>query len=99
LFSAFEELRAGIANGPGTALAWSLQYFALSLFSNSKARTLVALAARLFTRPLCALDRWFLNRRPGAYDAASAFYFFGRKADRRLAPRETLAFYRGFSPR
>lgn len=32
---------------------------------------------------------------PGALDAASAYYFIGRKADRALTGREVVARYRG----
>jgi SAM-dependent methyltransferase/uncharacterized protein YbaR (Trm112 family) len=94
LFRAFRELDGGITCGPGMALAWSARYFALSFFRHPKLRALVSGLARLSLFWLKYFDRWLVHR-PSAFDAASAFYFLGRKSDAVLSDRDLIAAYRG----
>jgi SAM-dependent methyltransferase len=94
LLRAFDEIDSGIACGPGTALAWSARYFALSFFSGQRARRVVSALSRLSLFWLKYFDR-LLARRPSALDAASALYFLGRKSPHVLSDRELVASYRG----
>jgi SAM-dependent methyltransferase/uncharacterized protein YbaR (Trm112 family) len=94
LFRDFAEIDSGVACGPGMALAWSWQYFLTSFARSGRARTLAKVLARLTAWPLKYFDG-YLSRQPGAYDAASGFYFLGRRSDRRLADRELVKLYRG----
>jgi len=94
LFRAFRQIDGGITCGPGTALAWSARYFALSFFTQPKLRALVSGLTRLAFFWLKYFDR-LLARRESAFDAASAFYFLGRKADDVLGDRDLVASYRG----
>jgi len=96
LFRWFEEHASGVANGPGMALSWSVERF-LAGFARSQAwharfRTL----ARFVAFPFKYFD-CILARRPSAYDSASAFYFFGQKADTPLSDRELVGGYRGIN--
>jgi SAM-dependent methyltransferase/uncharacterized protein YbaR (Trm112 family) len=94
LFRHFDEVESGIACGPGMALAWSWQYFLMSFARKQTGRTLAKAIARLTAFPLKYFDR-FLARRPAAYDAASGFYFIGRKADHPIDDRQLVSEYRG----
>lgn len=76
LFRDFSEIESGISCGPGTALAWSIQYFGLSFFRGRRARAMVNGFARLFFFWLKYFDSYLAKREP-ALDAASAFYFLG----------------------
>jgi SAM-dependent methyltransferase len=76
LFRDFDELEAGLTAGPATALAWSLESLLLTVFG----RGLVSRGvARLGCFWIKYLDH-LLAGRPGALDAASCTYFFGRAA-------------------
>ena len=78
------------------ALAWAYTYFMVSMASGRVPRLLLYVLARWTSFWLKYLDPW-LNRKPGAVDAASAFYFLGRKSSRTLADRELIGLYRGLS--
>lgn len=94
LFRMFDELDSGISCGPGMALAWSLRYFLLSFFRGKRLRAIVSLLSRLLFFPLKYCDRYLANQRP-ACDAASAFYFLGRRSETPLADRDLVEGYRG----
>ncbi len=94
LFRDFEEIESGVACGPAMALAWSWQYFLASFPRTRRGRSLAQAAARITAFPLKYLDR-YLAQRPGAYDAASGFYFIGRRSADRLTDRQLVSLYRG----
>jgi SAM-dependent methyltransferase len=94
LFRRFEELRSGAACGPGMALAWSYQYFLLSFSASKPIRQALKAFASITSFYLKYFD-YFLIDRPGAYDAASGFYFLGRRTDQVLTDRELVGLYRG----
>ncbi len=94
LFRHFEEIDSGVSVGPGSALAWSARYFLLSFFASPNARRIVSGTARLALGWLKYFDR-YLAHKPGALDAASAFYFLGRKSSRTLSDRALLDQYEG----
>jgi SAM-dependent methyltransferase/uncharacterized protein YbaR (Trm112 family) len=94
LFRRFSEKRSGVSNAQGTVMAWSIERFfsgfSDDLASYSRVRTL----ARFIGFPFLFFDK-ILSRKRAAYDAASAYYFFGRKSDRTLTDREIIESYRG----
>jgi len=94
LFRHFEEIDSGISCGPGTALAWSLRYFLLSFFSSERLRSAVSLGSRICFFWLKYFD-YYLAKQSQALDAASAFFFLGRKSTGILSDRELLSDYRG----
>ncbi|MBE0481782.1 MAG: methyltransferase domain-containing protein [Dehalococcoidia bacterium] len=94
LFRQFEEISSGAVGGTGMALAWAYRYFLLSLVKSHTARLLVGAFARLTAFWLKYLD-YLLIDRPASLDAASAFYFLGRKDDRILEDRDLIRLYRG----
>jgi SAM-dependent methyltransferase len=92
LFRRFATIEDGIAGGPGMALAWSVQYFLLSFPRSTHTKAATRAFSRLTLSWLKRLDP-YLSRRPGAFDAAAAFYFVGRKHDTALTDREILDLY------
>jgi peptidoglycan/xylan/chitin deacetylase (PgdA/CDA1 family)/SAM-dependent methyltransferase/uncharacterized protein YbaR (Trm112 family) len=94
LFRGFEEVASGPATGPGMALAWSFQFFLLSFATRRWTRRACYALARLTLFWLKYLDGQ-LAHKPGTYDAASGFYFMGRKSSQALSDRELVALYRG----
>ncbi len=94
LFRRFTDIESGVAYGPGMALAWAWRYFALSLVTSRPARALTYLVTQPTSFWLKYLDRR-LVKRPAAYDAASAFYFLGRRSDGVLPDRELIKLYKG----
>jgi SAM-dependent methyltransferase len=94
LFRAFDEVSSGAVCGPGMALAWSYQYFLLSFVKTPTARAAVKVFARLTAFWLKYFD-YLLIDRPGALDAASGFFFMGRKGATVLSDRALLDSYRG----
>jgi SAM-dependent methyltransferase len=94
LFRRFEEIESGAACGTGMALAWSYRYFLVSLSESRMIRSLLDTFARLTSFFWKYFDRWTLHNR-GSYDAASAYYFLGRKSEIVLSDRELVRQYRG----
>lgn len=95
LFRWFSEVDSGIVAGPGMSLAWAWEYFWMSFVSRRGAlRKLLRGMARLtsFWMPWCDA---FLSSRLGAYDAASGFYFMGRKAPEPMSDCDLLGKFRG----
>ncbi|NOK79105.1 MAG: methyltransferase domain-containing protein [Chloroflexi bacterium AL-N5] len=94
LFRHFSEVDSGAVNGPGSALAWSYQYFLLSFATSKVTRKLIRAFARLTAFYLQYFDYLLLDK-PGAFDAAAGYYFIGQKSDHVLSDKELLALYRG----
>ncbi|MGC1587756.1 MAG: class I SAM-dependent methyltransferase, partial [Rhodomicrobium sp.] len=87
LFRRFDEIDAGSSAGSGVALVWAIRYFVRSLGAG---RNLSILASLPFF--------WlrFLgnnSRKRAVADAASGFYFLGRKAESELSPHDMVKYY------
>lgn len=94
LFRKFDEVESGITCGPGMALAWSLRYFLMSFWDNETYRAAASAFSRIAFWWLSLLDPCLVTRK-AANDAASAFYFLGKKGQTVLDDRELLASYIG----
>jgi len=94
LFRHFEEIESGAACGTGMALAWSYRYFLLSLSDGNLLRNLLDTFARFTSFYLKFLDSLTLKN-AGSFDAASAYYFLGKKSNVVLSDRELIRLYRG----
>ena len=94
LFRRFEEIRSGPACGPGMALAWAGQFFLLSFATGRRTRRLAHVLGRLGLFWLKCFDSALIDK-PGTYDAASGFYFLGKKSEQVLSDRELIGLYRG----
>ncbi len=90
LFRDFALIESGVVAGPGSQFAASLAQAARSVVPLRGVGPVVRFAAT----PLGQLvDRFAAPR--AAVDGASAVYFYGRRSDEPLAPREMIAHYRG----
>jgi len=94
LFRHFGEVASGPICGPGMALAWSYQYFLLSFTESRVLRGLLRAFGQLTSFFLKYFD-YYLVRRRAAVDAASGFFFIGRKDGTVLSDRELSRYYRG----
>ncbi len=94
LFRRFEEIDRGACGGTGMALAWSWQYFLLSFTSNKSMRTLLRVFGEVSAFWLTWLDRFTINTR-GTQDAASGYYFLGRRSETTLSDRDLISQFRG----
>lgn len=96
LFRWFDEIRSGVANGPGMAVAWSLEYWIASWSDRSRTRNLLRTFARFLIWPFLLSDGWLAKKR-GCYDCASAFYFFGSLRAEPVSDRAIVDSYRGLN--
>jgi len=96
LFRKFEEIDSGAVCGPAMALAWSYRYFLLSFTTSSFLRRLIGVFVRLTSFYLTYLD-YLLIDKPGTLDAASGYYFIGKKSNRVLPDKGLIKLYKGLS--
>jgi uncharacterized protein YbaR (Trm112 family)/SAM-dependent methyltransferase len=94
LFRKFDEISSGAVSGPGTALAWAYQYFLFSFVSAPRARSWMQLLARVTGFWWKYFDPLLIDK-PGTLDAASGYFFMGRRSDHALSDRELVQLYRG----
>ncbi|MEA2663201.1 MAG: hypothetical protein QOI11_145 [Candidatus Eremiobacteraeota bacterium] len=90
LFRDFALIESGVVAGPGAQFASSLAQAARSVVPLRGVGPVVRFA---FTPLGQLVDRIAAPR--AAVDGASAVYFYGRRSDEPLAPREMIAHYRG----
>lgn len=94
LLNQFREIEAGMVAGPGTALAWSIEYFVLSFVTARRIANAVKALVRSGTFWLKWIDR-YLASRPAAMDGASCTYFYGERAAERTPDAAIVASYVG----
>jgi SAM-dependent methyltransferase len=87
LFKRFSEISAGPIGGAGVALVWSIRYFCRALGAGDKLSLLISLPF-FWIR---FLDTFSRGR--AVADAASGFYFLGRRADRVIDPQSMTKYY------
>jgi SAM-dependent methyltransferase/uncharacterized protein YbaR (Trm112 family) len=93
LFQYFEEKKSGATAGSGTALAWSYQYFLLSLFGYTHTlRLLIKVFSRLTGFWIKYFD-YLTQYNIRDIDGASGFYFIGTKSSERLTDKELINYY------
>jgi SAM-dependent methyltransferase len=94
LFRHFSEIESGAACGTGMALAWSYRYFLLSFSDSPFLRNVLDTFAKITAFYLKFFDSVTIQH-AGSFDAASAYYFIGRKSDVALSDRDLIRLYRG----
>lgn len=92
LFRRFKEISSGAISGPGMALAWSWRFFLTSFTKNEAIKNVLIVFAHLTSFYLKYFD-YILIRKKSALDAASAYYFMGRKSERILSDKELIGLY------
>lgn len=96
LFRYFKAYSVGPVAGPGSALAWCLEFFALSFVPSrlSKLRFFVKAFSRLLFFWIKYFD-YILLRFDSSYDALSCTYFYGCKSKQPLEPARLISSYVG----
>lgn len=94
VFRMFEEKRSGVTCGPGMAFSWSYRYLLRTLHDAKLYRAAMSHLANFTSNWITRVDSRVAET-PGAYDAASAFYFLGCRAEKPISDREIVAGYRG----
>jgi SAM-dependent methyltransferase len=92
LFRQFREDSVGMVAGPGTALAWSVEYFLRSFSDSSAWRRSVHRIIPIFLFWLKYFDYLFQHVKAGQ-DAASCSFFLGQKATGAVSDGEIVAKY------
>lgn len=97
LFRRFAPLECDVIEGAAVSLAYSMSYFWMALFSSfgwiggAKAAKYAGNYLMFFLPWLDALVR----RSPVSIDAASSYYYVGRRSEATLADREVVAMFKG----
>lgn len=95
LFRWFSQIDAGIANGPGSMLVWSIENFLLAWTDRVAARRMLKALTRLSLGWLTMLD-FPLARFRSAVDASGGFYFIGERSSTQVFfARDVVEYYRG----
>ena len=94
LFRYFTEMESGLTGGPGRALAWSWRAF-LRSFATTHVMFSVMTFIGEITSFFWKYFDYYLANKPGAYDAASEFFFLGRKSREALPDRVLIEHFRG----
>ena len=94
LFRNFSEIESGAVCGPGMALAWAYSHLIYSFFSSRKIRKYLIPFAHITSFFWKYLD-YFLIDKPGTLDAASGYFFMGKKSKDVLSDRDLLKLYKG----
>ena len=94
LFRNFEEIEHAPLMGPGTVLAWSYTHFIKSFSSSRKIVFFLTAFAHLTSFFLKYFDYYLIDK-PGSYDAASAFYFLGKKTNKTLKDKDLIKEFKG----
>ncbi len=90
LFRRFSLIESGVVAGIGTALAWSVAHAVRSVIPVRGVSSVV----RLAMTPVAAIvDR--LAKPRHAVDGASSVFFFGRRSDVSILPRDIVSHYGG----
>lgn len=85
----FAEIDAGVAGGPGQALAVSMRSFFLSVSTSALTQGFATIILPFFTFWLKYCD-YFLVSKPHAADFASTVFFLGRKQDNAIPDDEII---------
>lgn len=88
-FGNFEEIDSGMTAGPAMAFAWSWLYLLQSFAIGKLSKLFLKLIGTLTAFPLKYLD-YFLIKLPNSRDAASGFYFLGKKSSKKLSIKQII---------
>ncbi len=89
LFRRFERLDSGVVAGPGVVMSWALDHIVRGI---TRSRTL-GRGAGVASSWLGLLEP--LMGRGHSSDGASCLFFYGRRSERVLSPRDVVRSYRG----
>ena len=87
VFRQFEEIEAGPVGGPGASLVWSIKYFFRSIGLSTPLATLATFPF-FWLRYADSFARFSTKS-----DGACGTYFFGRRSERMLTPKDMPRYY------
>jgi SAM-dependent methyltransferase len=90
LFRWFDKIESGAVLGPGSALLWSITALLGGLFRSKMLGNVLATFLFFWVRFLDAFVA-----KPFAIDAACGLYFFGRKANEPISPKDAVRSFQG----
>jgi SAM-dependent methyltransferase len=90
LFRGFDRIESGVVLGPGRALLWSIRATLSGVLHCRKLGSIVGTLLFFWVRFLDVLIPT-----PYAIDAACGLYFFGRKAETVVSPKEVIRGFQG----
>lgn len=93
LFRRFREVKLTAALGPGSSLAYSIQYFLTSFTENHNIFRILNLIGLLITRPIKYFDK-ILDGKRSALGCAAGYLFFGKKSEKTLSDRDLVESFR-----
>jgi SAM-dependent methyltransferase len=94
LFRQFDEIKSGPSGGPGMALAWSYNYFLRSFATSNNLRIILSFFGKITSFYLKYFDYYLINK-PGTYDAASGYFFMGKKSHDSISGKELINGFKG----
>lgn len=95
LFRAFTEISSGPTCGPGMALAWSYEFFLMSLFGR-RGRPAARAISRMTAFWLKYIDHLTIDS-SASLDGASAYFILASRSDSLRPDGDTLKKYRGLA--
>lgn len=94
LFNGVSEIDSGMVAGPGTALVWAIENFAIAFIARPPLRKITKAVIRL-TFGWIKYFHLLLEDKPAAMDGASCTYLLGRKIEGRISDADIIARYVG----
>lgn len=94
LFNSYDDIASGPELGPANSVTFAMQHMLLCLSDRPTIRKIMRMLGILLGEIIKPIDYLFRTK-AGAYDAAAATFFFGRKTDKTLTDKEILLLYRG----
>jgi SAM-dependent methyltransferase len=94
LFNGIAEIESGMVAGPGTALVWAIENFAIAFIVRPVLRKITKVVVRLAFGWIKYFDLLFV-RNPAAMDGASCTYLLGSKIEGHVSDADIIARYVG----
>lgn len=92
LFRSFSLISEGMSFGPAASLTWTLKDFVVALAPSRNSKAIAGFMVHLLFFWIRYFDYLLINKR-SAFDAASGFFFLGRKSDQTLTDKQIIALY------
>ncbi len=94
LFNGVSEIESGMVAGPGTALVWAIENFAIAFIARQQLRKITKVVVRLTFGWVKYFDLLLVDK-PAAMDGASCTYLLGCKIEGQISDADIIAHYVG----
>ena len=92
LFRSFELIAEGMSFGPAASLTWTMKEFAIALTPTRNGKAISGFMIHILFFWIRYFDYILINNK-NAFNAASGFYFMGRKSNKILTDKQIIALY------